>query len=131
MGIGFYGLEMSKGAVSLLQHASNAVPLTRCLLTRKSGGSRGKCVPRCWRRPGWAVAAVVGRCPAGARGWLRALLYTQMCLEKPLDGASRGWAVMPGCLESRCRLLAAARGLLAAYLCPAIPNEEVCVGKEP
>ena len=27
--------------------------------------------------------------------------------------------------------LAAARGLLAAYLCPAIPNEEVCVGKEP
>jgi hypothetical protein len=60
-----------------------------------------------------------------------ALLYTQMCLEKPLDGASRGWAVMPGCLESRCRLLAAARGLLAAYLCPAIPNEEVCIGKEP
>ena len=47
MGIGFYGLGMSKGAVSLLQHASKAVLLTRCLLTRKSG-SRGNCVPRCW-----------------------------------------------------------------------------------
>jgi hypothetical protein len=62
MGVGFNDRKSPK-APSPMLHASMVRLLIRCWLSQKAGG-RSNCVPCRGRRPGRAVAAVVGRCPA-------------------------------------------------------------------